>query len=319
MGPTSPVPISYVLPIATARPEPDPDLTAYLRRLAGEVGDLLVVDGSPDDVFARNDVEWTGLGRHVRPARRTPNGKVGGVVTGLALAAYDRVVIADDDVRWTAGGLRALAEELRTADAVVPQNHYDPPRGAGRYDTARCLVHRGLGGDMPGTLGVRRAALPDGYRGDVLFENLELLRTVTAHGGRVRWRLDLLVARRPPALRRLVGQRVRQAYDEFARPAYLVAELAVLPAVLGALVLGRPLVALTPAAGAVVLAEVGRWRAGGKAVFSPLASLLAPVWLAERAVCVWLALGYRFAGGVPYRGKRLRVAASPRRLPAAAR
>jgi hypothetical protein len=300
--------ISYVLPIATTRD--DPELTAYLRALARSV-DLVVVDGSPDDVFARHHDEWAALGTHVRPARRTPNGKVGGVLTGLALARHDAVVLADDDVRWTPEALGDLALALRDVDLVVPQNHYVPCPPHALYDTARSLLHRAAGGDMPGTVGLRRSALGSpGYRDDVLFENLELVRTVVARGGRVRWRPDLFVARRPPTLRHLAGQRVRQAYDELARPAHLAVELAVLPATVTAVARRRPRYAVALAVGAVAVAEYGRRRRGGEAVFPPAAALLAPLWLAERAVCAWVAVVLRFRGGVPYRGRRLRDAAS---------
>lgn len=44
-----------------------------------------------------------------------------------------------------------------------------------------------------------------------------------------------------------------------------------------------------PLAGAgavtVAVAEAGRWRAGGGAAFPAAASLCAPLWVAERAVC----------------------------------
>jgi hypothetical protein len=300
--------VSYVLPIATTTH--DPDLTAYLRALAPSV-DLVVVDGSAPAVFARNHAAWATLGRHVRPDRRTPNGKVSGVLTGLALARHDAVIVADEDVRWTAEGVREVVRDLRGADLVVPQNHYVPCPPHALYDTARTLLHRATGGDMPGTLALRRSALgPTGYRGDVLFENLELLRTVAARGGRVRWRPDLFVARRPPGRRHLVTQRVRQAYDELARPAHLAVELAVLPVVGTAVARHRPGYPAALAAAAVGLAEYGRRRRGGGAVFSPAAPLLAPLWLAERAVCAWIAVVLRSRGGVPYRGRRLRAAAS---------
>ena len=43
-----------------------------------------------------------------------------------------------------------------------------------------------------------------------------------------------------------------------------------------------------------------------------LASTVAPAWLAERAICSWLALGaHAILGGVPYRGGVLRHAATP--------
>jgi hypothetical protein len=50
-------------------------------------------------------------------------------------------------------------------------------------------------------------------------------------------------------------------------------------------------------------------------VFPFVASLLAPVWVLERAICAWLALGARLAlGGVPYRGRIMRHAASSMRV-----
>jgi hypothetical protein len=302
------LPLSYVLPIATTT-GPDPELTAYLRGLAPLV-DLVVVDGSAPPVFARQQAAWAPLGRHLAPRARTPNGKVGGVVTGLAAARYDRVVLADDDVRWTPEALGEISRDLDDAEAVVPQNHYEPCPPQALYDTARTLVHRAFGGDMPGTLALRRSALgPEAYRGDVLFENLELLRTVASRGGRVRWRRDLVVARRPPEPGHFAGQRVRQAYDEFARPAYLAVELALLPVAV-ATARRHPAGTLALAAAAVAVAEVGRRRDGGARYFSAAASALAPLWVAERAVCAWLAVGCRITGGVPYRGGRLRTAAS---------
>jgi hypothetical protein len=104
---------------------------------------------------------------------------------------------------------------------------------------------------------------------------------------------------------------VRQAYDDFAQPVRLAAELAVLPAVMAAVVRRRVRVrwlALGVAA-VVALAEVGRRRAGGARVYPRTAALWAPLWLAERAICVWLAVGARLRGGVRYSDGRLRRAA----------
>src|SRR5690606_6816709 len=138
-------------------------------------------------------------------------------------------------------------------------------------------------------LGVRRSRLGAGYDGDVLFENLELIRTVRARGGRVVSAPGLYVRRLPCSARRFWSQRVRQAYDDLAQPARLVVSLSLLPAagVAGARRAYRPL--LAGAALAVLLAEAGRRRAGGSAVFPAGASLFAPVWLLERGVCGWLA------------------------------
>ncbi len=311
------LPVSYVLPIRSSD-APRAELTGYLTWLATQVGDLIVVDGSAADIFDLDHAAWASLGRHVpvSPDRASPMGKVGGVLSGVDLARHDHVVIADDDVRYDLAGLRAVMAGLADADVVVPQNYFDPLTWHAVYETARLLVHRALDGDYPGTLGVRRSALQrsDGYAGDVMFENLELLRTVTAYGGRVAWHRSLLVARHPPSARHFLGQRVRQAYDELARPVHLIVSLVVLPALAAAVWRRRWRELGTATAAVVALAEVGRHRGGGAAKFPPAAALLAPAWVLERGVCIWLAVAARLRGGVPYRDGRLRRAATPIRV-----
>ncbi len=317
VGPPRPLPVSYVLPIRSAD-GPATELTAYLSWLAGEVDDLVVVDGSAADVFDRQHRAWAHLGRHVPVAaeRASPMGKVGGVLTGLDLAGHELVVIADDDVRYDRDGLAAVVAGLASADVVVPQNYFAPLTWHAVYETARVLVHRALDGDYPGTLGVRRSALrrSDGYAGDVMFENLELLRTVRAYGGRVSWHRSLLVTRQPPSAQHFLGQRVRQAYDELARPLHLVVSLAVLPALTVA-VSRRRWAGLAGAAAVIAgIAEAGRHRGGGADHFPAVAALLAPLWVLERGVCIWLAVVERLRGGVTYRDGRLRRAATPLRV-----
>jgi hypothetical protein len=58
----------------------------------------------------------------------------------------------------------------------------------------------------------------------VLFENLELIRTVRAGGGTLRYLRSPLVRRLPPDARTFLSQRVRQAYDSLAQPWRLAAE-----------------------------------------------------------------------------------------------
>jgi hypothetical protein len=232
------------------------------------------------------------------------------VLTGLAAARTDKVVIADDDVRYDAASLRRVVELLDRADVAIPQNHFDPRPWHARWDTGRTLLNRAVGFDWPGTLGVRRAALEPsgGYDGDVLFENLELVRTVRANGGRAVVAADCYVRRRPPTTRHFWSQRVRQAYDEFARPHRLVAALAVLP-VGGSLVWRRPRRVGPIVAAPIALAAWGRHRHGGSRVFPRSAVALAPVWVLERAVCSWVALAWRCRGGCPYAGQRVARAA----------
>jgi hypothetical protein len=315
--PRSGLPLTYVLPIKASVPQAAGELTLYLHWLA-ELAEVIVVDGSAPDVYTRHAHEWGEVVRHVRPAPdlATPMGKVGGVLTGLRLASHEHVIIADDDVRYDERALQRVVSALDVYDVVRPQNYFDPLPWHARWDSGRMLLNRICGGDWPGTLGVRRATLraTGGYDGRAMFENLELVRTVLAAGGTEGVLLDAFVARRPSTTRHFWSQRVRQAYDELARPTRLALQLSVLPlAMIGASTVGAPGLVLGAAA-IVGAAEVGRRRAGGARVFPFTASLLAPAWVAERAACSWLAVGARLLlGGVPYRGTILRHAATPMR------
>jgi hypothetical protein len=305
---------SYVLPIRRETCTPIEELAAYLASLPPQV-EVLVVDGSPPNVFAYHSRVLPERVNHLALDEdlHTPNGKVGGVLTGLRRAGNDRVIIADDDVRYGKDALVRTVASLDRFDLIRPQNYFAPAGGHAAWDTSRILLNRISGGDWPGTLGVRRGRVlaAGGYRGDVLFENLELVRTVRAAGGRTCAPLDLYVPRLPPSTSAFLDQRVRQAYDEFGRPLRLSVWLAVLPLV--GVAAGRrawrPL--LVAGLGVATAAEMGRRRAGGRRIFPASASLLAPGWVLERSVCVWLALASRaLLGGVLYRGGILRDAAS---------
>jgi hypothetical protein len=311
------LPLTYVLPIRTRDDEDgSSDLDPYLAWVSTRA-ELVIVDGSDAESFDRHRVAWSSFARHVPPdpTLRCDNGKVRGVLTGIELAGNERVVVADDDVRYDDATLREVSSLLERADLVRPQNHFVPAPWHARWDTARTLVNRAVGEDFPGTLGLRRSFLRsiDGYDGDVLFENLELIRTVEAAGGRLlnaRW---LYVARRPPTVRRFLEQRPRQAYDDWAQPARFVAFLSVIPAVAAA-IRRRPATIPIAAVAAIAIAELGRRRHGGDAVFPRSSALFAPLWILERGLLSWVALARgTFGRGSPYAGTVIRRAATPRR------
>jgi hypothetical protein len=308
---------TYILPIRWSDDNGLRELTTYLRTLPGWV-DLIVVDGSPDPVFERHAAAWGPLGTHMRPdpALKTSMGKVGGVLTGIQEASNEAVVIADDDVRYDEHSLARAVTLLGLADCVRPQNYFEPLPWHARLDTARTLLNRSFGADFPGTLAVRRSSLlaAGGYDGDVIFENLELMRTIRAAGGTVLSPLDLYVARRPPSAEHFVSQRIRQAYDDFAIPARMGTWLAVLPALAGAVARDNRRSVAAAMVGSVAIAELGRRRAGGRRYFPPSSSLLAPVWILERAICAWLAIRERLLrGGVSYGDEVIPRAASSMR------
>jgi hypothetical protein len=277
--------------------------------------EVIIVDGSPPEVFAAHHATWHKFAVHIPPDPdyTTPNGKVNGVLTGLRHAGHEYIIIADDDVRYGVAAIKRLLALLEHAHVVRPQNYFDPLPWHTYWDTARTLLNRATGGDWPGTLGVRRSALAatGGYAG-VLFENLELVRTIRAAGGVEAVPLDLFVRRLPPTSQHFWTQRVRQAYDEFARPLRLVVWLAVLP-VVATLSLRRAWMLLgTLIVSIMGLAELGRRCGGGQTVFPAPAVLLAPLWVLERTICTWLAVGLRvMRGGVPYHGKIVARAATP--------
>ncbi|TDQ54231.1 glycosyl transferase family 21 [Actinorugispora endophytica] len=313
------VPVSLVIPLRWEDDRALGGMTRYLEGLVGLADEVVVVDGSPGPLFARHADAWRRCGgrlRHLRPSgsARCANGKVAGVRTGVAAAANEKVVVADDDVRYDPAALRRVCAELDRADLVRPQNYFDPLPWHAVWDTGRTLLNRAFGHDYPGTFGLRRTAFlrMGGYDGNVLFENLELIRTVRASGGSEARPLDLYVRRLPPESGRFWSQRLRQAYDDTAQPARMALFLALGP-LAGLAALRAPVLLPCGAAAVVLLAEAGRRRAGGAAVFPAAASLAAPVWVCERAVCAWPALAARLTGtGVAYAGSRLAVAAHSR-------
>jgi hypothetical protein len=289
-------------------------LTDYLRWLS-TVCAVTVVDGSEPPVFRRHAQLWGRFVRHLPPTMPvTLNGKVAGVVTGVRAARCERVVLADDDVRHTLETLRAVVAGLEDGDLVRPQNVFASLPWHARWDTGRSLVNRCIGVDHPGTHAVRRSTFlaMGGYDGDVMFENLELARTVVAHGGKVLDLPGVFVPRLPPTTKHFWSQRVRQAYDSLAQPGRLAAELTVAPIMVAAAV-RAPRALPVLATCVVVLAERGRRRDGGAAVYPATAALWSVPWAVERGLCSWLALAARARGGVRYGSRRIRRAASSMR------
>lgn len=324
MPPAEPLAASYILPLRWSEDSGIAELAAYLSEIDELVAELIVVDGSPQERFAVHREHLPVGCVHVPP---DPDlsfamGKVDGVITGVRRAGCEAILIADDDVRYDEAALRRIVAMLAGAELVRPQNYFRPLVWHARWDTGRSLLNRVFNGDLampvgdfPGTLAVRRSAFLDSgaYDGDALFENLELMRTIRAAGGRVASPLDLYVARRPPASAHFLSQRVRQAYDSLAMPLRLAIELSLLPALLLA---GARRPRSLPFAGAAVaaVAEFGRRRAGGARVFPASGSLLAPAWLLERAVTSWLAvIGRVRHGGVRYGTRTLSLAAHSQR------
>lgn len=307
---------SYILPLRWLTDEGRKELTSYLEQLSQWMT-IIVVDGSPAPLFEAHSIALPAQVLHIHPQSCAgTNGKVAGVLTGVAMARTEFLILADDDVRYDQAGVERILTLLTDADVVRPQNHFLTFPWHARLDTARSLINRAFGADYPGTLGVRRSALiaTGGYDGDVLFENLELLRTIKAAGGREIRANDLFIARTAPNVSHFFSQRVRQAYDDFAQPWRLVIELTLLPLITltlySAFLRRRPVPVLALTAAAWATAELGRRRNNGAQVFGITAALWGPAWLVERSLSVWIAVIFGLLGGVPYAGGKLSKAAN---------
>ncbi len=292
---------AYIVPIRLQEKSFCSELAAYLNSLRGL--EVVVVDDSAPEIFDILDAELDFGVAHIVPDQNIGgfNGKVRGVLTGLARTRQERVVVADDDVRYDAQSLARVLGMLDEVDVVRPQNFFWPRPWHALLDASRSLIARALDGDWPGTLAFRRSALPDGYDADVLFENFQLVKTIRTRGGSERVARDVFVRRLPPTTSHFWSQRVRQAYDEFARPARMGIALSTLPALAAFCSIQAWALILAIAALAVSLAAIGWLRVGAHRHFSPLSIAAAPLWVLERGICSWLALYQRLRyGGIRY-------------------
>jgi hypothetical protein len=306
--------ISYILPIKWDGEQPLDELTHYLEYLSPHI-ELIIIDGSAPANFEIHHRLWANLGRHIAPQGHFYflNGKVNGVLTGLAEANHQHVIIADDDVRYELAQLYEIDKLLVNNQLISPQNYFLPCPWHAKWDSSRSLLNIALANDYPGTLAVQRdfiCAL-GGYDGDVLFENLELIRTVKAGGGKVLYKNDLFVRRLPPSTKHFWSQRIRQAYDDYAQPARLGFFLVLLPLLIIIMIYALWFIPVLIVA-AVALAEFGRRKCGGQFVFAASCSFFTPAWLLERGICTWLALFHKaIKGGVSYNHAVISKAANP--------
>ncbi len=308
-------PFSSVLPIRAERPL-SREFLAYIGWLAGR-GEVVLVDRSPAELFTVTHSLCPRGVLHARPdtdLMRVTGGRAASVLTGVRRATREAVIVADDDVRYDETALQDVIDALEHADVVLPQNHFEPLPWHAWLDTGRVLVNRATGGDWPGTLGVRRSALirAHGYDGDVGFENLELVRTVVAAGGRAARADSIFVRRLPPPTSHFWADRLPQTFEDLAQPARLAIWLALLPVAIVGAAVGYAWWIPAALATAVLVAEAGRRREGARRVFPATTSLAAPLWIVERSVCAWMALfALAFRGGIAHHGARIRRAATP--------
>lgn len=286
------------------------DFLEYFQTLAIAGCEVLVVDGSPSEVFAEHGKEWGTVCRHesVDQQYKYLNGKVNGIHTGVAIAAHDRIILADDDIRYTPGDVRRMARLLEDYDLVRPQNYFQPLPVWARTEAARMLINRAWisEGDYSGTIGVTRNAMlrVGHYDGDVLFDNEEIVRHFRLKGARIKYARDFFLLKLSPTFEKWLEQRPRQAYEDFVMRAKTLF-FAALPLVLALtwIKAGWQL-ALVYVTGISLgaIASAARGLTDGAVRFFPARIVLyAPLWIAERCLSThWAFYWYLTRGGYPF-------------------
>jgi hypothetical protein len=308
---------TYLLPIRRVRANEREmeEFARYFRSLARAGCEVLVVDGSRAEVFAAHERAWGDVCSHVtvNPKYTYLNGKVNGVHTGVDLAGCERIVLADDDIRYTPEDIERACELLDEHEMLRPQNYLKPLPWWARTEGARMLINRGVlrAGDYPGTCAFRRSTcLRVGhYDGDVLFDNEEIVRHFALGGARVCYARDFFILKRPPSFRKWIEQRPRQAYEDFVMRAKTALFMSLLPLVVALWLLAGARAMLGFVAfvsvTAVLVALRGLVREHAYRFFPARLILYAPLWVLERALSSYWALYWRVTrGGYPF-GDRL--------------
>ncbi len=292
------------------------EFASYFALLGTAGCEVILVDGSPDEVFAQHAETWGNVCRHESVDRRFGymNDKVNGIHTGVEKASSEKIILADDDIRYTAGDLDHMWALLDAAEVVRPQNYLSPLPWWAAMEAARMLINRATLriGDYPGTCAFRRSTMlrVGHYDGDVLFDNEEIIRHFAAAGVSIDYAIDFFIHKRPPQLAKWKEQRPRQAYEDFGLRAKtgLFASLPILMllssvfAGIAGLLLCVVLIALV----ACAVAVLGRGRGEAANFFPAWVPAYAPPWVFERSFSTYWAFYWYFRrGGYPFGDKLL--------------
>src|SRR2546423_6771794 len=282
---------TYLLPIRRgkfSRTEAS-ELLDYFSGLKDAGCDVVVIDGSPTAIFNQHGEIWRSLCRHAEVDRSFGylNDKVNGIHTGVQLASTEKIILADDDIRYAAEEIDRVCELLDQFEVVRPQNFLSPLPWWARMEAARMLINRATlrTGDYPGTCAFRRRAMlrVGPYDGDVLFDNEEIIRHFARAGVTISYATNLFVRKRPPTFQKWAEQRPRQAYEDFGLrgKTALFLSLPIIAAWVGPGFGWKIFLAylLLVSIAAVALAAAGRSRGTASTYFPTSACLFAPLWV----------------------------------------
>ncbi|HEX7831135.1 MAG TPA: hypothetical protein VF787_15875 [Thermoanaerobaculia bacterium] len=281
------------------------DLATYLSTLGVANCDVVILDPSPRAQFDLNARILRWVGRHVavRSEYRTVNGNVDVIRAAVAYAPGEKVIVAAEDVRYSAEAIGQMCALLEMHEVVEPQDYLDPLPWWGNIEASRMLVHRGIEPqpDHGTTFGFRRAALRSlrGLANSLVYD--DPVRRLAASGAEIYAATDVFVRREPGAFRDWLEQRPRLAGEDFAMPVKSAFFFSLVPVLLVLAILGGLQLA-GGYASVIAFASVGlaaRGRIGATSFFPMSACLFAPLWVFERSLSVYWAL-YRKVRGTEY-------------------
>jgi hypothetical protein len=280
------------------------DLASYLSTIAVAGCEVIVVDGSPSPIFESNRAVLRWVSRHIatRPRHRNFTGGIDTVRTAVDVSSCDKIIVADENVRYESNAIESICDLLDLHEVVEPQDYFEPLPWWSGIEAGRMLVHRGVEPlpDHGATFGIRKSSVR-GLRGIdiVAWSNGEdAVRRLASQGAEVFSACDVFVRRLPPPLDHWLRDRPRQADGDFAMPLktaffFALLPLAILMATFGGIKLAGGYAGAIAFA-SIVLAVRGR---GGASSFFPLrACLCAPLWVFERSVSVYWALFRKLQG-----------------------
>ena len=266
----------------------------YLSTLGVAGCEVVVLDASDAVDEHRRILRW--VARHV-----SVHEPIDVVRTAAHVASCEKIIIADEHVRYNVADLTELCAMLDAHEVVEAQDYLEPMPWWGGIDAGRMLVHRGIDPhpDRGATFGFRRSVVR-GLRGFDATGSTDPVRLFALHGAEVVGATELFVRRCPRQLGEWLRERPREAGLDFDIPAkaaffFALIPMAVLLTLMGG---GRIAIGYTAAVAFASIVVAVRGRIGAGAFFPLRACLYAPLWVLERSVSVYWALLQRMRGTV---------------------
>lgn len=292
------------------------EISKYFALLCSIGCEVIVVDGSPLEVYAAHEGAWYSLCRHVKVDSKyhSPDFQVNSFYTGAVLAGCQKVIAAADNIRYTADDILRMCELLERFELVRPQNYLYPLSWWSKVESVSILVNRTIfpGGDSPETFGFLAPAFRRACNGRE--RNLEnpddITRQLIARRARVCYALDFLIRKNSPAFKEWCSSCFRNTYRSFNFSLRSFTFILIVPLgiALGIFSSTEHLMFYVAAIllNLFTITFLGRFRGGSR--FFPLRlPLFSPVWLIERILCYYKTLFWLLTpGGHPSFASTLR-------------